>query len=168
MDILTSNKICWPPKEIKKEISKLPPVCTRLGKCTYCPKLHKITSFVSTHTNVTHKCKNLPETHRLTCKMYNIIFLIQCTKCIGETGRPFRNRIYEHIASVKNPKKSLSTPVSRHFTGDNHSHKHMRFSVVHWLGNEIGPKCRSTRRKHELRLIWDIPTIAPIGINQYV
>ena len=26
----------------------------------------------------------------------------------------------------------------------------------------------SRHRKHELRYIWDVPTIAPIGINQYV
>ena len=76
--------------------------------------------------------------------------------------------MYEHTANVKNPKKTLSTPVSRHFTAENHSQKDMRFSVVQWLGNEIGPKMMSTRRKHELRHIWDIPTIAPIGINQYV
>ena len=171
-DILTSNKISWPPKEIKINNSKLPPVCTRLGKCTYCPRLHKIKEFYSTHTKRIHKCINLPEKHRITCEIYNIIYLIQCTKChkqyIGETGRPFRARIYEHTASVKNPKKSLSTPVSRHFTTENHSHKDMRFSVVQWLGNETGPDITSTRRKHELRHIWDIPTIAPIGINQYV
>ena len=44
----------------------------------------------------------------------------------------------------------------------------MRFSVVQWLGNETGPDMMSTHRKHELRHIWDTPTIAPIGINQYV
>ena len=171
-DILTSNKISWPPQEIKNTITNLPPVCTRLGKCTYCPKLYKISSFNSTHTGKTHKCVNLPVKHRITCEIYNIICLIQCTKCnkqyIGETGRPFRNRIYEHIASVKNTRNALSTPVSRHFTADNHSHKHMRFSVVQWLGNETGPKSMSTRRKYELRHIWDAPTIAPTGINQYV
>ena len=65
-DILTSNKISWPPKEIKNTITNLPPVCTRLGKCTYCPKLYKISSFNSTHTGKTHKCVNLPEKHRIT------------------------------------------------------------------------------------------------------
>ena len=71
-DILTSNKISWPPKEIKTNNSKLPPVCTRLGKCTYCPRLHKINAFHSTHTKRIHKCTNLPEKHRITCEIYNI------------------------------------------------------------------------------------------------
>ena len=71
-------------------------------------------------------------------------------------------------ASVKNPKKTISTPVSRHFTAEDHSHKHMRFSVVQWLGNKTGPDCMSNRRKLELKYIWYIPTIVPLGINQYV
>ena len=170
-DILTSNTISYPPKKARQSISSLPPVCTRLAKCTYCPKLHKVTIFISTHTDSTHQCRNLPPKHRITCEIYNIIYLIHCTKCnkqyIGETGRPFRKRIYEHIASVKNPNK-ISTPVSRHFTAEDHSYKHMRFSVVQWLGNKTGPDCMSNRRKLELKYIWDIPTIAPLGINQYV
>ena len=61
--------------------------------------------------------------------------------------------MYEHVASVKNPKKALSTPVSKHFTTENHSHQHMRFSVIEWLGNHTGPDIMRSRRKHELKYL---------------
>ena len=56
-DLLTS-KICYPPKISVGNINSLPPVCTRLAKCTNCPKLHKIDHFYSTHTGQKHWCKN--------------------------------------------------------------------------------------------------------------
>ena len=173
-DILTSNKIRYPaqitlPQQVGTE---LPPVCHRLGKCTYCPLLHKITSFKSTHTGKTHKCRNLPPPHRLTCEIYNIIYLIHCRHCnsqyIGESSRGLRNRIYEHISSAKLKHKQGTTPVSRHFSEKGHSHKDMKFSVIEWLGNKNGPEMTAKRRNRELQLIWNIPTVSPIGVNQFV
>ena len=113
-DMITSNKFSYPSIKTINEISSLPPVCTRLAKCTYCPKLHKISSFMSTHTKPKHGCKNLPPNHRLTCEICNVIYLKHCTKCnkqyIGDTYRPIRNRIYEHIASAKNPERDIIYP----------------------------------------------------------
>ena len=118
-----------------------PKICTRLGKCTYCPKLHKINLFKSHHIgNTGNKCLNLPRPLWLTCEITNIIYLIECTKCgmqyIGETGRVFRQRIYKHIASVKK-RKNFETPVSKHFHLEDHSHMNMRFSVIQWLVTKL-------------------------------
>ena len=67
-DLLTSNKIIYPPKLPLGKISTLPPVCTRLSKCNNCPKLHKIDYFYSTHieqvSKLKLKCKN---TYVLCC-----------------------------------------------------------------------------------------------------
>ena len=149
----------------------LPPVCTRLDRCTYCPLIKKLEEYKSNHTKKTIQCRNLPQKNRITCEIYNIVYIIQCTKCqkqyIGETSRPFRKRIYEHIASCKKAEKII-TPVSKHFSTNNHTHKNMWFSVVQWLGNENSPKMTQLRRKAENRYIWDIPTVAPIGINQFI
>ena len=73
-DILTSNKISWPPKEIKTNGSKLPPVCTRLGKCTYRPRVHKITAFHSTHTKRIHKCIEMTSLACYVCACANLVF----------------------------------------------------------------------------------------------
>ena len=103
-NILTSNKITYPPTNKTLVIDK-PKACTRLGRYTYSPKLSKISNFTSHHTGKDYKCTNLPKSPYLTCEISNSIYLIECTLCgkqyIGETGKPLRNRIYEHTASVK-------------------------------------------------------------------
>ena len=46
----------------------------------------------------------------------------------------------------------------------------MRFSVIQWLGTTytINPQTQEVRRAKELSFIWEVPTINPIGINQFV
>ena len=85
----------------------------------------------------------------------------------GESKRGFRKRIYEHIGSAKNSSK-LVTPVSKHFSTGNHSYKQMKFSVIQWLGNKNNPEMTAKRRAVENSFIWNIPTVAPIGINQFI
>ena len=135
------------------------------------PSLTKISKFTSHHTGKEYKCQNLPTPVYLTCEISNIIYLIECTDCgkqyIGETGRPFRNRIYEHIASVKKD-RNFETPVSKHFHSANHSHKDMRFSVIEWLGSETIPTTQEKRRAKKSYYIWEVPTVHPTAINQFV
>ena len=75
---------------------------------------------------------------------------------IGETGRAFRQRMYEHNASVKKP-------VSKHFHMEYQSHN-TRFSVMQWLGTNFNPSTQNKRRAKEMEFIWDVP----IGINHFI
>ena len=170
-EILTSAKIRY-PNQAEKVQNQLPQVCTRLGKCTYCPKIKKVDTFTSFHTKKTYQCKNLPIKPRLTCELSNLIYMITCKQCgmqyIGETKRPFRQRMYEHTSSVKHPKEDKYTPVSRHFTQQNHSVKDMEFSIIHWLGNATKSDMTPARRSQELYYIWLLPSLVPIGINVFM
>ena len=138
-DILTSSTISYPPKLTTDAKPSLHiPVCTRLGKCTYCPKIRKAEQITSVHTKQVFKCKSLPPKHKVTCELSNVIYIINCNKCglqyIGETKRPFRNRMYEHQNSVQKFQPEKSTPVSRHFTQKNHSVKNMEFTSFNGWG----------------------------------
>ena len=117
-----------------------------------------------------YKCINLPK--RITCELSNIIHLITCSKCkmcyVGETSREFRKRIYEHRNSVLNPKLSRCTPVSRHFTQQNHKTSHMEFSVLVCGTPKFGFNETGLRRRHELSWIFKLHWLAPLGINQHV
>ena len=62
----------------------------------------------------------------------------------------------------------MDTPVSKHVHSENHSHKHMKFSVIQWSGTEINPQTKNKCRAIEMDFIWDVPTINPIGINEFV
>ena len=59
VDILTSNKILYPPIDTPLSTIK-PKVCTRLGECTYCPNVNKIKNFASHHTG--KECDKLTQT----------------------------------------------------------------------------------------------------------
>ena len=160
-DILTSSTISYPPKPTTDAKPSLhTPVCTRLGKCTYCPRIRKAEQITSFHTKQVFRCKSLPPKHKVTCELSNVIYIINCNQCglqyIGETKRPFRNRMYEHQNSVQKFQPEKSTPVSRHFTQKNHSVKNMEFSIFQW------------RRSQGLYYIWAFPTLHPAGINMLV
>ena len=169
---LTSSVIRYPPPEPPKKGNKLIPVCTRLGRCTYCPKIKKISNFTSFHTKKTYQCRNLPNKPSLTCELSNIIYLIICKSCgrqyCGETKTPFRQRIYEHIRSVQLDQEQKSTPVSRHFTQKDHSVKDVEFAIIHWMGNATKPDPTPAGRSQEMYYIWLLPTLAPAGINIFM
>ena len=94
--------------------SIIPTHCTRLGKCTYCPIIKKLDEITCKISGNKYKPKYLPK--NLSCELSDIEYLITCKECkkyyVGETGRVFSARIYEHKLLVNKPKDSRVTPVS--------------------------------------------------------
>ena len=147
----------------------IPNHCTRLGKCTYCPIIKKIDITCNIIGNA-YKTIDLP--NKLSCELNDIIYLITCTKCnkyyLGETGRAFRARIYEHKLSVQKPKDSRITPVSKHFTGKGHSVRNMQFTILEWCTPKYKTPTQAHRRRREQWWMWNIGAVYPIGINQFI
>ena len=98
------------------------------------PLITKISEITCNISGDKYQPKNLPKL--ISCELSDIVYLITCKKCgkyyVGETGRAFRQRIYEHRLSVNKPKDNRVTPVSKHFTGKSHSIKDMQFSILEW------------------------------------
>ena len=111
-DLLTNASITYPVKDAPtKQI--IPKHCTRLGRCTYCPMIQNDTSVKCNVSNRIHKLTKLPK--HVSCELSDIVYLlITCKKCkkyyVGETGRAFRSRMYEHILSVKKTKGKQNNP----------------------------------------------------------
>ena len=65
--------------------------------------IHKDTTVKCNVSNKVHKLTKLPNS--ISCELSDIVYLITCKKCnkyyVGETGRAFRSRMYEHILSEK-------------------------------------------------------------------
>ena len=172
-NILTSSSIAYPPAlKSPSQSSQHMPVCTKLGRCTYCPKLKKLDQITSFHRKRIFNCQSLPPKNKLTCELSNVIYIINCNQCglqyIGETKRSIRNRMYEHYSSVQKFQPDKATPVSRHFTQKNHSVKSMEFSIVQWIVDPTSPNATTRRRRQELYFIWAFPTLHPAGINMFV
>ena len=166
-NLLTNASTQYPPSILDKTPAK-PTICTRLGKCTYCPLLKNKDTVECNFTKKSHKTIDLPK--HVTCEISNVIYLITCTKChkhyVGETSRALRKRMYEHKASAQ--KDGQPTPVSRHFKSDGHNHKHMQFSVLEWCTPRSEAANTSRRRRTELSWIFRLHSLAPMGINQFV
>ena len=123
-DMLTKATISYPPSNMEPK-KPIPTHCTRLGKCKYCPIIYKINEITCKISGDIYQPKNLP--NLISCELSDIVYLITCKKCdkyyVGETGRAFRARIYEHKLSVNKPKDNRVIHVSKHFTGKGHSAK---------------------------------------------
>ena len=166
-NLLTNSCTNYPPIKLDKPILK-PNICSRLGKCTYCPLIKNKDRVSCNFTKKSHKTIDLPK--HITCEISNVIYLITCSKCqkhyVGETSRALRKRMYEHKSSDQ--KDGQITPVSRHFKSDGHSHKHMQFTVLEWCTPKFESSNTSRRRRIELSWIFRLHSLAPIGINQFV
>lgn len=118
------------------------------------------------HENQTVQSKQTKKTYNIignmTCTNKNVIYLITCKRCqimyIGETGRPIRDRLNDHISCAKLRK---TTAISVHFNSLNH-----KISDINILPIElIKTNCIETRRKREVAWINKLNTAYPHGLN---
>ena len=72
-DMLTKVSIRY-PSPVSIQPSLTPPICTRLGKCTYCPLIKKIKSVQCNFTKKPFQLNDLPK--HITCELSNVIYLI--------------------------------------------------------------------------------------------
>ena len=127
-------------------------------QCKTCP-------FIVSHTQITGPTYTLAVSNHFVCTSTNLIYCITCSVCfnycIGETGRKLADRFVEHLRDVQTNDLSLSKPVARYFNLSGHSFRNMHISgiTLHNGSND------SPRRK-EQKLIFELGTLAPNGINE--
>ena len=78
---------------------------------------------------------------------------------IGETKRELRVRIKEHIYSIKTHK---DTPVAAHFNSQCHSMNDFQFSGL----CKVFSKTDKIRKQLELKIIHELDTLSPNGLNK--
>jgi hypothetical protein len=139
--------------------------------CKYCPKINKGALYI-TSTKKQFYSKWAPKRNTISCELKNVIYCITCKKCkaqyIGETCRPIRQRIYEHLYSItkQDPKQ---TPVSRHFHQAHHSINDLEFTIIedcNLLNCTNNPD--DLRKRRELFWIWALKMVYPHGINMAI
>ena len=124
--------------------------CARCNCCKY-----------GFYTSSVHEGPNLfPILHRILCHDRNIIYLICCKRCnaryVGETSRPLRIRITEHLCNIRN---CNSTPVSDHFTS--------LCSMEDFSFTALDRAANTRKRLHkETAWIRRLNTLTPHGLNR--
>ena len=82
----------------------------------------KMCDFVTSATTFTGPTGSFQVRKSFTCTSTGVVYCILCTKCgdlyIGETGRAFKNRIYEHLRDIR--AKTIGKAVAEHFNGPGH------------------------------------------------
>lgn len=132
--------------------------------CRVCPLLIR-----------TGKMKSRNQKHKFTtkfnvnCQSSNLIYCIKCKCCkkeyVGQTKRTIKERINEHITSVKQAYKK--TEVSRHFCGTGHNGiDDMEVHILDFIHRQPHSQAAETLRKCiEHNWIQRLQTQAPRGLN---
>lgn len=103
---------------------------------------------------------SFPIVHNLSCNAFNVLYLITCTNCklmyVGQTSRPLRTRIYEHLRSIR---MLAATSVARHFTSECNVN-HFSFTALEHCPNQ------EKRLYKENLWIKRLTTLHPQGLNE--
>ena len=125
-------------------------------------------SFLDTTFNVRIGC-------RISCRTPNVVYVITYQKCyahyVGETKRPVRERMYEHLRSIENYGKAgiQKTPVADHFNLGCKRPARLQFHIVQTI--RADPKkegCTNLRRHRELFWMLTLRTLDPLGMNVHI
>lgn len=149
-------------REVKREVLSLTDQRTSWepgfflcgNSCAVCPFSRSVHSFDHPKKNVTY-----PIFYRLCCDTAQVIYIIKCIRCgksyIGETRRPLRRRILEHLRNVDN---NAETHIAQHFSRTCSKGDFFFFAIKKVKNNE-------KRRAMEARWISLLNTQHPEGLN---
>ncbi len=133
-------------------------------QCKICPLTNNDTIVISYINRVGISVKR---NESLTCYAANVIYAITCKKCkkqyVGETGRAFRTRIYEHYRKIKN--KESGTFLVEHFNSVGHSVEDMEVTILEKCQDST---TETVRRNKEDFWIRALVTAYPFGFNDKI
>jgi hypothetical protein len=101
----------------------------------------------------------------ITCTTKNVVYAIHCLSCqkyyVGETRNSVKQRISQHLSTIK---LKRDTPVSKHFSSENHTINDFSYFVIahnpYWTVQK--------RRLVENQWINKMKSLAPNGINMEI
>ena len=145
-DLLVKAKV--PPLLSRKSTRQLK-CMKKCNKCNICPYVKECKSVTSSYSPVT-----VDINCSVNCTTPNVIYLITCTKCkdqyIGQTGRPVKERMKEHLRYIKN--KMLTEPTGLHFNLPGHDMSMFTFTVLEKCPSISSRSYREEREEHFIKL----------------
>ena len=156
-DLLIRAKVPPPPKkhEERRKIGM-----SKCGlACTACPYVKSQKQIKLPDKGIWHINRNV------NCRSFNVIYLIECDKdnCkqryVGETGRVFKFRLYEHRGYISNKDESQATGA--HFNLPGHSLANMKCTII----EQVTTKSEAYRKQREQFFIRKLNTFHN-GLNK--
>lgn len=110
----------------------------------------------------THRSFNL--IGNTTCHSKNVIYVMSCTLCklqyVGETSRPVRDRLNDHLSAIKTGKL---TRTAIHFKQEDHTRSDIHIIPVEQIIENT--QSHTIRRQRESHWISKLCTKYPHGLN---
>ena len=170
-EMLVKSTTSYPPARALQIHAPLPiKRCTRV-KCDYCNRLLRLDRVKDSEKKQTFRTINVPPHKEITCELSNVIYCISCKKCsmmyVGETLRPLRARLTEHLRDIRSKVKSAKvTPVSTHFKTMGHQVGHLKVIILeHIKYNNDEDQAKLLRKRRERFWMWKLKSLSPLGIN---
>ena len=122
--------------------------------CSVCPYTGPVSTYRHPKKNITY-----PIFYSLSCDTSEVVYIIKCLRCdklyVGETERPLRTRILEHLGNIR---RAAQTPLAQHFSNVCSVNEFFFFAI------KKVPKTEK-RRAEEARWISQLSTQHPDGLN---
>ena len=103
-------------------------------RCKTCRHIQPIITFNSSVTGKTYPIKAMAN-----CKMSNVVYVIECTKCnkqyVGETKNTLHIWMNEHQSNIKH--RRLEKPVASNFDSEGHSLEDNSMYVIKQIHKEV-------------------------------
>ena len=112
-NLLTNSCTNYPPIKLDKPILK-PNICSRLGKCTYCPLIKNKDRVSCNFTKKSHKTIDLPK--HITCEISNVIYLIACSKCQNIMLEKLLEHLEKECMNINHQLKKMDKLHQSHVT----------------------------------------------------
>ena len=117
-----------------------------------------------TYTGETFTCMT-----NVSCRSYNVIYCITCTKClkqyVGQTSNSIRDRFQGNFSDISRDDNDKSIPL--HFNSKEHmGTKDMKISVLEYIRKSLkSQQAMQIRFRREKHWTYTLHTFSPIGLN---
>lgn len=153
-------------KNNKELVPKGASMRCQIRGCNCCLYIKETSEFISNHNDNVYDIQG-----KITCNSKNVLYLIECKRCgdqyIGETGQKLNVRLAHHVSDIRLGKK---TQVAEHFNLPGHNGElDLEVTAIYQVPDQDSKiKDQIMRRKLESKLILDMETMLPHGLNKKV
>ena len=162
-DLLVRAKLTTPDTKSSKPSTKNKSRCQRF-KCTYCKMINREGRIICPFNKRSYVTR-----YNVSCESNNLIYGLFCKACskiyVGQTKRSMRERIGEHLTSIRKTKKRLV--VGRHYNSTGHNGtSNVLVYILDFVNTPPSAlKSKKLRELLELKWIFRLRSLVPLGLN---
>ena len=163
-DLLVRAKLTTPDTKPTKPNSKSKKNRCQRFKCDYCKMINREGRIICPFNKRSYVTR-----YNVNCASNNLVYCLYCKSCtklyVGQTKRSMRERIGEHLTSIRRTKKHLV--VGRHYNSAGHKGvPDVSVFILDFVNTPPSAlRSKQLRELLELKWIFRLRSLVPIGLN---